>query len=268
MRSGELARLAGVTVRTLRHYHQVGVLDEPVRDTNGYRSYDVHDLVRVLRIRCLAALGVPLERMPAILDDSQAAAGEPGGAELLDELDRELADQIDRLTRQREAVAFLREHRAAPDLPPELAPATAAFAAAGISPDLVRADRDQAVLVSHLVGEEGKQHLAELYRRLSAHDVLPVLAALTERFGRLDAGSDDRELDAVVDGYVEAFGPLVTELAVSEPLPGFDRAASFLGEHSADLLRPRQRQALDLIEARLARLAGPDGATGRPAGGS
>ena len=254
MRSAELARLAGVSVRTLRHYHQVGVLAEPPRDTNDYRSYDVHDLVRVLRIRRLAALGIALERMPELLDDGADADGAP----LLDELDRELADHITRLTRQREVVARLREHRAAPDLPPELAPAMAAFAAAGISPDLVRADRDQAVLVSHLVGEEGRQHLAEFYRRLSAHDVVDVLAGLTERFGRLDAGSDDQEVDAVAEGFVEAFGALVTELAVSEPLPGFDRAAAFLGEHSADLLRPRQREALDLIEAGLTRLAGPD----------
>ena len=45
MRSGELAALAGVTVRTLRHYHQIGLLPEPERGGNGYRDYDVHDLL-------------------------------------------------------------------------------------------------------------------------------------------------------------------------------------------------------------------------------
>ncbi|EED6225780.1 MerR family DNA-binding transcriptional regulator, partial [Salmonella enterica subsp. enterica serovar Haifa] len=49
MHSNELARLAGVTVRALRHYHQVGILAEPERRSNGYREYDVHDLIRVLR---------------------------------------------------------------------------------------------------------------------------------------------------------------------------------------------------------------------------
>ncbi|MEW1841154.1 MerR family transcriptional regulator [Nonomuraea angiospora] len=40
MHSGELARLAGVTVRALRQYHQVGVLAEPERGGNGYPKYN------------------------------------------------------------------------------------------------------------------------------------------------------------------------------------------------------------------------------------
>ena len=50
MLSSELAELAGVTVRTLRHYHQIGLLPEPPRSTGGYRRYNVSDLVRLLRI--------------------------------------------------------------------------------------------------------------------------------------------------------------------------------------------------------------------------
>lgn len=117
MHSGELARLAGVTVRALRHYHQVGVLAEPKRGNNGYRNYDVHDLIRVLRIKRLASLGIPLERMPDLLNDTAV-----GGEGLLDELDTELAGQIQRLTGQRELIARLRVHNAPPDLPLELAP--------------------------------------------------------------------------------------------------------------------------------------------------
>ena len=37
MRIGELADLAGVTVRTVRYYHQKDVLPEPARRANGYR---------------------------------------------------------------------------------------------------------------------------------------------------------------------------------------------------------------------------------------
>lgn len=131
MHSGELARLAGVTVRALRHYHQVGVLAEPERRSNGYREYDVHDLIRVLRIKRLASLGVPLERMPDLLDDARDDAGQ-----LLDELDAELAAQIDRLTQQRDLIARLRDHNAAPDLPPELAPFLAVFATTEVAPEL------------------------------------------------------------------------------------------------------------------------------------
>ena len=62
MRSAELARLAGVTVRTVRHYHHVGVLAEPRRGINGYRSYDVHDLIRLLRPRYIEVWGKFLPR--------------------------------------------------------------------------------------------------------------------------------------------------------------------------------------------------------------
>lgn len=40
MRSNELAKLAGVTVRTLRHYHAIGLMAEPSRAENGYREYE------------------------------------------------------------------------------------------------------------------------------------------------------------------------------------------------------------------------------------
>jgi DNA-binding transcriptional MerR regulator len=91
--SSELSSLAGVSIRTLRHYHQVGILDEPPRTTNRYRQYGVHDLIRVLRIRRLAALGISLEQMPSLLDDEDHGAGL-----VLDRLDDEIAAQIERLT--------------------------------------------------------------------------------------------------------------------------------------------------------------------------
>ena len=51
MRSGEIARLAGVTVRTLRHYRSIGLLPEPNRSDNGYCEYTLDDLLRLLRIK-------------------------------------------------------------------------------------------------------------------------------------------------------------------------------------------------------------------------
>jgi hypothetical protein len=36
---GQLAAYAGVTVRAVRHYHQIGLLPEPERDASGYRRY-------------------------------------------------------------------------------------------------------------------------------------------------------------------------------------------------------------------------------------
>lgn len=50
---GELAALAGVSTRTVRHYHPLGLLPEPVRLPNGYREYRLRDAVLLARVRRL-----------------------------------------------------------------------------------------------------------------------------------------------------------------------------------------------------------------------
>ncbi|WP_454119108.1 MerR family transcriptional regulator [Microbacterium lacticum] len=245
MHSNELARLAGVTVRALRHYHQVGVLAEPDRRSNGYREYDVHDLIRVLRIKRLASLGIPLERMPDLLDDTGDDAGE-----LLDELDAELAAQIDRHTAQRGVIARLRASNAAPDLPPELAPFLAVFAT-GVSPELAKFDRDQSVLVAHLAGDGGIQHIARFYERLSEPDLVPAVAAVSERFGQLGPDSTERDIAELIESFMTTFAPVVTELAASQPPIDLTAAADIFAEHTSDLLNEQQQRALEELEGRL-----------------
>ncbi|WP_147942349.1 MerR family transcriptional regulator [Microbispora sp. CSR-4] len=53
MRIGELAALAGVSTRTVRHYHHQGVLLQPPRRVNGYREYGLRDTLRLARARRL-----------------------------------------------------------------------------------------------------------------------------------------------------------------------------------------------------------------------
>lgn len=106
MRSSEVARIAGVTVRTLRHYHALGLLPEPPRSANGYRDYAPADLARVLRIKRLASLGFPLTCVGEVM--AQMDADEPEGdtaADPLAELDRELEQEIARLEGQRRVIA-------------------------------------------------------------------------------------------------------------------------------------------------------------------
>lgn len=246
MRSGELARLAGVTVRALRHYHQVGVLAEPERRRNGYRSYDVHDLIRVLRIRHLTSLGIPLERMPDLLDGTGDDAGE-----LLDHLDAELAGQIDRLMKQRTVIARLRDHNAAPDLPPELAPFLAVFAAAGLPPEFVKIDRDQSVLLAHLVGEDGMPFLAGFYGRLSSPGLAPAVTAISERFARLGPDSTEQDIAAMVESFMTVFATVIEEVAAAESAFDLSGSASLVSEYVADLLNEQQRKVVEELEDRL-----------------
>lgn len=70
MRIGSLAEAAGTTPRAVRHYHRLGLLDEPRRLPNGYREYTIDDVVRVMRIRWLADCGIPLGAVAAALDGS------------------------------------------------------------------------------------------------------------------------------------------------------------------------------------------------------
>ena len=63
---GQLARYAGVTVKTVRVYHAKGLLAEPARDASGYRRYTADDLVELIKIRTLAEAGVPLARIGAL----------------------------------------------------------------------------------------------------------------------------------------------------------------------------------------------------------
>ncbi|MFC4010703.1 MerR family transcriptional regulator [Nonomuraea purpurea] len=100
----ELAELAGTTVNTIRHYHRLGLLDEPERRYNGYKQYGVQDLVRLLRIRRLAELGVPLSQI------GEVGAGGDSTPDALRQLDAELAARIERLQRARfDIAAILRD---------------------------------------------------------------------------------------------------------------------------------------------------------------
>lgn len=74
MKVGELARAAGVTPETVRHYVRVGLL-EPARDrANGYRIFDIDDLARLRFVRAARSLGFSVDEVIEIL--RQARDGE------------------------------------------------------------------------------------------------------------------------------------------------------------------------------------------------
>lgn len=68
-RVGEVARLAGVTVRTLHHYDTIGLLTPSGRSTKGYRLYTGADVLRLQQIRIHQQLGMSLAEIRAVLDD-------------------------------------------------------------------------------------------------------------------------------------------------------------------------------------------------------
>jgi DNA-binding transcriptional MerR regulator len=66
-RSGELARLAGVSTDTLRHYERKGVLAAPRRLSNGYRVYPAEALERIRLVRRSLTVGFTLDELARIL---------------------------------------------------------------------------------------------------------------------------------------------------------------------------------------------------------
>jgi DNA-binding transcriptional MerR regulator len=67
VRAGELARAAGVSTDTLRHYERKGVLGAPRRSANGYREYPPEALARVLLVRRALAFGFTLDELARVL---------------------------------------------------------------------------------------------------------------------------------------------------------------------------------------------------------
>lgn len=73
---GAVARLAGVSVRTLHHYHRLGLLVPGARTPAGYRQYSLEDLRRLRQILFYRELGFGLEEIAEILADPDQDAGD------------------------------------------------------------------------------------------------------------------------------------------------------------------------------------------------
>jgi Hg(II)-responsive transcriptional regulator len=93
MRSGQVARRAGVNVETLRYYERRGLLPAPPREGSGYRAYDP-DAVRIVRfVKRAQELGFSLDEVEALLG---LAAGGPDGCEAVQRLTEERITELDR----------------------------------------------------------------------------------------------------------------------------------------------------------------------------
>ncbi|MEU9797371.1 MerR family transcriptional regulator [Streptomyces sp. NPDC051000] len=112
---GQVAGFAGVTVRTLHHYDEIGLLSPSGRNHAGHRRYDDADLDRLQRILFYRELGFPLDEVAVLLDDPDSDPRE--------HLRRQhalLTDRIARLQQMAKAVEHAMEaKRMGIDLTPE-----------------------------------------------------------------------------------------------------------------------------------------------------
>ncbi|MET8151719.1 MerR family transcriptional regulator [Actinoplanes sp. NPDC049668] len=211
---GQLAAYAGVTVRAVRHYHQIGLLPEPERDASGYRTYGAPAVVSLIKIRTLADAGVPLRQVARMLDADEAAF-----AEAVERIDAHLRAEIDRLEASRKQVAQL----AAGErliLPPEVVGYLDRLREIGTSERMLAGERDGWILlaarwpdqvvewVPYKLAQLDDPRVVRLYQVLSALletegtddplvleavDLLVELAEQAEADGELELGEGDRD---------------------------------------------------------------------------
>ncbi|KUL35746.1 MerR family transcriptional regulator [Actinoplanes awajinensis] len=239
---GQLAAYAGVTVRAVRHYHQIGLLPEPERDASGYRRYGATAVVALIRIRTLADAGVPLSRIGPMLDaDPATFAATVAG------IDRHLRDEIARLERSRHRVALL----VAGDslaLPPEVVGYLGRLREIGISERMVEAERSGWILVAARWPEEVSAWMPGKLAELEDPRVVRMYQLMSDVFDGDEA--DDPRLKEIADIMAElaeqadAAGQLDMGEPTGDDLP-FD-----LIDALADEADPRIERMRELLRER------------------
>ncbi|MBM2770282.1 MerR family transcriptional regulator [Burkholderia anthina] len=115
LKVGELAKRSGLTVRTLHHYHAIGLLTPSARADNGYRLYDRDDIARLHQIQALRRFGLSLTE----IGDHLNQPGTPL-VELVAKQIASLDHQLAQTARLRERLVHLHAQLAA-GMAPELA---------------------------------------------------------------------------------------------------------------------------------------------------
>ncbi|MFF2512431.1 MerR family transcriptional regulator [Streptomyces sp. NPDC058086] len=243
MRIGELAVAVGVTTRTVRHYHHLGLLPEPERRPNGYRDYTLRHAVVLARIRRLTELGLGLAEVRDVLADD---AGRDL-AEVLEELDADLARQEAAIRERRERLRALLDRDgnlpAEGPVSPELAALLTGMAHGPESPMAAR-DREVLALIDTVASPESRKRLMAALG--SAFETPAAVARAHEVYALLDALADADPYDADdprVDEAARALADCLPDSLLTEAhlAPGLDD--SFLRALYADVA-PAQAEAI------------------------
>jgi DNA-binding transcriptional MerR regulator len=206
---GQLASYAGVTVRAVRHYHAKGLLPEPERDHSGYRRYNAHAVVELIKIRTLADAGVPLARVQELL-----GAGEEEFCVAVADIDRRLGAEIEQRQEHRERIAQL----AAGDslaLPREAVEYLDRLRELGLPDLMIEGERDAWILVAAQL----PQHMSVLMKlKQQQLDDPATLELYRDLAAMIDWEADDPRVAAVGDRLVAAL-----DGASAEGWDGYDQ---------------------------------------------
>lgn len=235
----QLAELSGVTLRSIRHWHHVGLLPEPERLTNGYKQYTARHLVLALRIARLAGLGFSLEQVTDMLDS------EEHGQESLRGLRSELDTRISELMRIRSDVDELIDRGISPDLSPE---ALLASEVLGTDPGA----RNVAILLAHLLPDEDMPAFAEAMR-----DAPEALERFSTELMHLPAETSEAQTVALAERGIRVIEEFLADRG--DALPRFEHRsgeeieADAMTELMTEHMNPAQERVMTLLIERLTR---------------
>jgi DNA-binding transcriptional MerR regulator len=232
---GQLAAAAGVTVRTVRHYHHVGLLPEPERDASGYRRYSAQAAVDLIRIKTLADAGVPLARIDAVLHARPAEF-----VDAITDIDAELRRKIGQLTEYRRRIAELASGERLV-LPPEVVAVLDRMRGLGVSERTVRLERDARILIQVQDPAAMPQWVAEKNARFDDPEKTRLYLACDRA---LDRDPHDPRVDRLIDD-LEAW-QIEHEDDISQPelklIDSLIAEASPAWQRILDVLTHRARQ--------------------------
>jgi len=253
---GQLAAYVGVTVRAVRHYHQIGLLPEPKRDASGYRRYGPTAVVSLIKIRTLADAGVPLSQIGQMLEADASTL-----AEAVQRIDSRLRDEIERLESSRKQIARL----AAGDslaLPPEVISYLDRLREIGVSERMVAGERDGWILVAARWPDRVREFMPGKFAQLNDPRIVRLCQVLSEIL-ESDVGDDPR-LEEAADIMAGLFEQAYTSGEVDFGEMAHDDLQFDLLDAFAVEFDPRAERLLDLMRergwagwVRLERLAEP-----------
>ncbi|UNZ21316.1 MerR family transcriptional regulator [Streptomyces sp. 891-h] len=199
---GQLARYVGVSIKTIRVYHDKGLLPEPDRDASGYRRYDAHDAIALIKIRTLAEAGVPLARIRNL-----RSATDEELQQALRDIDDELTARIRSLQATQGRLHQLAAGQLAP-LPTEVGTFLEHLARWGFSPRWVNLQRDLWILVFATHPDQAITQFQDQSKILAD----PALRQLFLDYDRAhDLDADDPRIDDLARRIAEAtrerYGP-------------------------------------------------------------
>lgn len=186
-----ISDLVGITVRTLRYYHQIGLLREPKRTTKGL-LYDETHLLTLLRIKRFSMMSLTLDEIADIIHTPTS----PRARRILLELDQALADRVAEIESQRRVIEECLRDNTPVDVLPRFARHLAALRRLG-NYDTTAADK----ALEELAAGYGSEEVARVVDAVIQDPIISRLSVLEERLRRINEDSGESELTDLAKDY-------------------------------------------------------------------